>query len=135
MNARARVHWSRPAFSSSCSAFTLIDSAVAIATVALPSQRAQAFDTHQPHEHGNHLEFMDDQATLPIVFFDGSVRQDQPGQPRLVDPAVPHRQPAHLRSPHPPAGGPPSASGQPSEPVFDPDRFTRHGLLGWDFED
>lgn len=102
--------------------------------VAFPSRKAHAFDEHQRHRPGSDLYFMYDGATLPVLMFDGSIGVRLVGHANLSwvpnAPTSPFPTMAHYM---PPAWQPPAANGQPSESVTDRLRWTRDGLLGWDF--
>lgn len=107
----------------------------AMSLVALPSQKVHVFDEHQRHLPGVNLYFMYAQSTCPILFFDGSVRVKTSSNARGGwSPTLPSS-PAPssiLYAPQP--WEPPLANGQYStQSLLDPYRWTRQGLLGWDF--
>ena len=102
--------------------------------VAFPSQKVHVFDSHQRHFPGRHLYYAYADAQQPILFFDGSVSVRRsgdsrtpwaPNQPTSTFPLTFQYQPA--------AWEPPTQSGQASQSVVDRYRWTRDGLLGWDF--
>lgn len=105
--------------------------------VAFPAQKVHFFEEHQRHMPGVNLYFMYPQATLPILFFDGSVRvrtsADARGSWIPLQPGGGSTTVVYT----PRAWEPPLASGQPApatEVLTDPYRWTRDGLLGWDFQ-
>jgi hypothetical protein len=110
----------------------------AMSIVALPSQKVHVFEEFQRHLPGVDLYFMYPQSTRPILFFDGSVRvktsQDAHGSWNPNFPSSPSPTTV-IYSPR--LWEPPLANGQPfpaTEVVSDPYRWTRDGLLGWDFQ-
>lgn len=106
--------------------------------VAFPSQKTHFYEEHQRHLGGVDLFFMYPQATLPILFFDGSVRIRQSADARgSWQPQTPQSGQRTSVIYVPRAWEPPLASGQPApatEVLTDPYRWTRDGLLGWDFQ-
>lgn len=104
-------------------------------TVAFPAQKVHFFDNDQRHLPGKPVYFMDPQATLPILFFDGSVRvktsQDARGSWIPQFPTSPLRTTVLYT---PSAWESPTTNGQGFQQLADPYRWTREGLLGWDFQ-
>jgi hypothetical protein len=107
--------------------------------VAFPSQKVHVFEEHQRHFPGVDLMFMYPDATLPILFFDGSVRVKTRSEGRdSWNPELPEVQMPTRVTYAPRPWDPPLASGQPypaSEVLEDSFRWTRDGLRGWDFKD
>jgi hypothetical protein len=107
--------------------------------VAFPSQKAHVFEQHQRHFPGVDLFFMYDQARTPILFFDGSVRVQRSGDARPGWNPIQPGSPVETRVLYTPSEWePPLASGQPfpaTELLNDSHRWTRDGLLGWDYQD
>ncbi len=107
----------------------------AMSPVALPSQKVHAFDQHQRHFSGQNLYFMYADARVPVLFFDGSVSVRRTGDARdSWSPNFPTSLAPTQVFYQPQAWEPPTASGQGFETVTDRYRWTRDGLLGWDFQ-
>lgn len=107
------------------------------ASVAFPAQKVHAFEEHQRHFPGLDLYFMYDNARANALFFDGSVRAPISGNARPTwNPNFPEvmQETGVVYSPRawePPIQGP---SPNPAfETVADSYRWTRDGLLGWDY--
>lgn len=109
----------------------------AMSLVALPSQKVHVFDEHQRHFPGVNLHFMASKAIQPILFFDGSVRLKLTRDARYSwIPSSPTTQSSTYVIYSPRLWEPPISTGRPSpaiELVSDRYRWTRNGLLGWDF--
>ncbi len=108
----------------------------AMSLVAFPSQRVHVFEEFQRHAPGVDLYFVYPQSVRPILFFDGSVRVKVTQDARVGwEPNRPDSQLPTTVTFTPRPWDPPLASGQyGSEPLSDRYRWTRNGLLGWDFE-
>jgi hypothetical protein len=105
-----------------------------MASVAFPSHKAHAFDHADRHFAGRPVFFSTPEARGPVLFFDGSVSVRRSGDART--PWRPHdpEDPRPLVFQYTPAPWQPQTpSGAPTEEVRDQYRFTRDGLLGWDF--
>ncbi|MEZ6232870.1 MAG: hypothetical protein R3B68_01655 [Phycisphaerales bacterium] len=110
-----------------------------LATVALPSRKVHVFDEFQRHGPGVDRFFGYPSARLPMLFFDGSVgiRLAGDAQPAWW-PSFPQTTAAYTGSFQPHAWQPPPLNpfGQPPawfEVVPLTLRWTRDGLLGWDY--
>jgi hypothetical protein len=105
--------------------------------VAMPSRKVHWFEEHQRHQPGIDLYFMYPDATSPILFFDGSVRVERSGDANNGwIPNQPASQLVTFVNYAPRLWDPPLANGQgfpATQVVGDSHRWTRNGLLGWDY--
>jgi hypothetical protein len=105
-----------------------------MATVATPSLKVHAMDSHGRHMAGAALYFAYPDSRQPVLFFDGSVagvvsgESVAPWHPANPNSGVPQN---HLYTPA--AWEPPTQSGAASQSLPDRLQWTRNGLHGRDF--